>query len=1035
MSDMQLARYTFAIGGAGKELIYNMFGVSEEKQKNDKGEIIRKYVILKEKEWVLRELIRAKPNPTDVDINIIDTAKLEENKDRVIIALLNAKVVQIQNECRQDLSEGRRVGRVNFKYFLLTKGMVLQHINAMVDTQEIERIKKSQDITDDMKIWWMNDDQLGDEWNKKVIDHADIRNMDFQHGVLRKRAIAKALYYKAVTNGIFVPSTEVPTSDNIDIIIGIGGGTGSGIAIDLAISIKKIRNTANITIFGILSTRKEADEKSNSFAMLSELEYISLSKDIFKNIVLIPMEKTQFPGRQRSDTSFDKLLDEFDETFPSILISYHNTGTAQGLFDKVPNYAPFIVANAQVIRYDVVAMKKFKDKLFGIIQDKEKSLENANDIYNTIRNIVNEFYKNGRDMPLSDGDISIIKDRFQKFETLLKHEKFEKLKYNTIIELKKAVEDGMSAKFVDRPDNKADTIEKQVSRVRHQVHRRSVSISNFRDNVDRKLNDIIKKDIEMIDIMKDILGLTNRIYDSSIKDTLNAIIRADDQDTTTGLIEIEEKIKELDSKDKDIENKITTWHNTVRTNIECIILLNSSNSKLKENDIKIKTRLDEYIENIKLANKSRAVDNVQTDVRDILDQNKNILYKIGLEYKDIDPITKSINLLKELKRDYIEYTKIKGILGGSVRIVKGLRSAKEIIGDMDRIRNELMSHKIFSVEIKEKDNSISISISNIYKSNLEDMIDDKKKDKIKNISKETNNIFLPISNTSISNLEKKLKDIVAYQDINVKDIISEISKISEELHKFSVIYGNIKNISQIIGDHADRTHRYNEYIKNIETHINEMYNNDGRTATYALEIQPLDMFGVTGSNVNIADILKDEELIKMKEYLTDGVRRTINVGYNGLAKNTIVVADGKKKWREIRIMNSFMTIATILSPGDYGQEIRDEFLIDIDGRYDNWSSPWGDAWGISTVLFIKGVPLDNIQNITHPEGYYYAYKDTKSIFFHHAYMLETGKLIIRKEIFDFRKEEDKIKLLDDDKNKVEKTFIDNYEEVDIRKCL
>src|SRR3990167_3371396 len=184
MTDMKFPRYIFTIGGAGKELLFAML----------------------RKEWVLREILVPKADPTTVDITIIDTALDDENKDNDTIKEINEDITKISGEYSSRLTDStKNIGRIRITYELLTKRMTLTTPSSLVE------------IGDDIKT-----------------------------------AISKAIYYKAISANLFRPN--ILKNDQVDIIIGLGGGTGSGIAIDLANRLKIIQPTANITLFGILST-------------------------------------------------------------------------------------------------------------------------------------------------------------------------------------------------------------------------------------------------------------------------------------------------------------------------------------------------------------------------------------------------------------------------------------------------------------------------------------------------------------------------------------------------------------------------------------------------------------------------------------------------------------------------------------------------------------------------------------------------------------------------------------------------------------
>src|SRR3990167_2556762 len=225
MTDMKFPRYIFTIGGAGKELLFAML----------------------RKEWVLREILVPKADPTTVDITIIDTALDDENKDNDTIKEINEDITKISGEYSSRLTDStKNIGRIRITYELLTKRMTLTTPSSLVEIgDDIKTAKLA-------KIWWINDPELGDDWLNKVMNHENLRHLDFSKGVYRKRAISKAIYYKAISANLFRPN--ILKNDQVDIIIGLGGGTGSGIAIDLANRLKIIQPTANITLFGILST-------------------------------------------------------------------------------------------------------------------------------------------------------------------------------------------------------------------------------------------------------------------------------------------------------------------------------------------------------------------------------------------------------------------------------------------------------------------------------------------------------------------------------------------------------------------------------------------------------------------------------------------------------------------------------------------------------------------------------------------------------------------------------------------------------------
>jgi len=126
-------------------------------------------------------------------------------------------------------------------------------------------------------------------------------NLDFAKGVVRKRGLGKGIYYKAYSEDDEMSSiVDLPQKGEVAIIAGLGGGTGSGILVDLAYHLKEQHPTSEITLFGVLPNHTEGiKESTNAHAVLSELEHLRLEGDSpFEDYVLVPIDPTGFDGKK-----------------------------------------------------------------------------------------------------------------------------------------------------------------------------------------------------------------------------------------------------------------------------------------------------------------------------------------------------------------------------------------------------------------------------------------------------------------------------------------------------------------------------------------------------------------------------------------------------------------------------------------------------------------------------------------------------------------------------------------------------------------
>lgn len=1046
MPDMNFPRYMFAVGGAGKNLLYTIL----------------------EKEWVLKEIIKPKFAPTIVEVTIIDTAIDEENADRERIEKIDNNIKRLTEEYRSNLTntEGRVVGRIDISYMLLTKDMILQSPYDLIGVgKEVKRATGA-------SVWWINDpEKLGEDWQKKVINRENFKELNFTKGVYRKRAIGKAIYYKAVSEGKF--DIDLLQTAQVDILFGLGGGTGSGMAFDLAKKLKSIQPTADITLFGVMSTLEESpDEKANNFAMISEIEYGCLHGDTpFKDIIFIPMEVTRYPGRERASDRHESLLKEFDETVPYILMSYHNN-PAQRFF-VMPEYAPFIIATSQLVRYNVASIKRLKDKLIDALNDKDASLKDEDDIYNAIRKFIDEFYidepKSGQ---LPDEDKTFIKDdRFSRFKIVLDHQFFRELDYNSVKYLKKAVDAGIAG-------SGSDDIEKQISSIKAEVETISIGEEGYKEDADLRLHKILRKDVEIIGALKDLLSAANKIQNNVVRDTLKIIIKADEYSLGRKLNQIREELDKLNGRKKQLEGSVKTLEEDIKNYNDTIrIDIDKKNQEWKQNEIRnvqlidsvddmipmlnndivnLKNELEQYVTRINSANNIKNVETESTrNIENIVDRISQELEKIGSYYEDRGPITKSIINVKEFKKANIIAKKRLPIFDSVIGIVVKTgraKARKEATNRMMTRAAELNSDKIFGI----KDGVVSC----IYNYDVDRKTNERKVEIIDGIIKRTQemlpntapSLFLNIKDElsnpakrKLINIDELVKSNLGYdtdiqkKDLELKEKHIETNQISEYIRQFRSLETILKNNTPAIKRHSGNLKDYYAKIANIEKDVVAMHSAGRDVVRYIMEMQPTNIYKATLTGANINNILVDkDEASSLKQNLQGGLERTIDNRYNTLVRRVIETADNMKRWDKTKVMNTFVTMANI-DPNDIDSKRTITNAFSITGNnYSQWKCPSGDAWEVGIVLFIAGVPFDNIRNIIDPRaGYHRFYQNvdnSENIFFHHSYMLEEGKFVKRNKVFNIEDENDKILFLNSDKE-IKSMFLENYEEKDIKECL
>jgi len=1044
---MNFPRYIFAVGGAGKNLLYMTL----------------------EKEWILREIIKPQFSPTAIDITIIDTAIDEENEDRERIEKIENHIKILEDEYRSNIdsegSEGRIIGKIGISYMLLTKDMILQSPYDLIGIgKEVKRATGAD-------VWWINDpEKLGEDWQKRVINRENFKELNFTKGVYRKRAIGKAIYYKAVSEGKF--DIDLLQTAQVDILVGLGGGTGSGMAFDLAKKFKSIQPTADITLFGILSTLDESpDEKANNYAMISEIEYGYLNRDTpFKDIIFIPMEVTRYPGRERASDEHERLLKEFDETIPYILMAYHNN-PAQLFFANVPGYAPFIIATSQLVRYNVASIKRLKDKLIDAFNNKDSSLKDEEDIYIAIKKFIDEFYadiiKSGQ---LPDEDKTFIKDdRFSKFNTILGHKFFVELDYNSVKYLKRAVDAGIAG----ATGTTTEDIGKQISSIKGEVETISIGEDGYKEDADLRLHKILKKDIETIEVIKDLLDIVNKIQNNIVRETLKTIIKADEYSLGRKLNQIREELDKFNGKKKQLEGNSKTleeeiknfddsikkdidknnqeWQQNERKNIELLESIDDKVPVLINDFTDLKNKLKEFSLRINSLNN---IKNIEVEpifgIEDAVNKISQELEKIGMYYDDRNIMVKNLINIKELKKAHIEskkrlpiVDKILGIVVKTDRIKKQKESTNKVLLKS----TELNSDKIFEATINH-----GLSVSSVYQYNIEQKIENRKLDIIDGIIKRTSEIFQNADPKFFSELKGPLLNPAKRKMVDIREIVKsnlgyvgdinkrneilkerriEIDNISNSIYQLKSLENILKNNTAVVKRHSVNLKDYYTKIANIEKDVVAMHSVSRDVVKYIMEMQPTNIYKATLTDANINSILVDkDEVSSLKQNLKGGLERTIDNRYNVLLRRVIETADNMKRWDRTKVMNTFVTLAN-MEPDDIDARriITNAFSV-TSNNYSQWKCPSGDIWEVGIVLFVAGVPFDNIRNITDPRAGYHRYYENLSnsemIFFHHSYMLEKGKFVKRVKVFNLENEEDKLMFLQSDKD-VRSSFLQNYE--------
>ena len=342
------------IGGAGKKIVFELF----KEGTNDRFE----------HEWLLREAIepRGDDQLPGTQAYVIDTAKEEQAEDEKHVREINDRVKAYASS-EFDVSPGTLTTEVTYLN-------PLDHTsNKYKSSAGLSRPVTVNEIVDatELNAWWL-------EQSPHLLNEEE----NFLSGVNRRRAISKALFHASRTRaspyeaeGLFNITTSSGNPE-VSLVVSLGGGTGSGMFIELAKELNQ--RDIEVDLFAITPGRTEESRyTANAHAALSELEYLSISsenRNPFRGIILLPYA----PAKDLHE------VDRFQEAVVHTIVGYQNLDPVQQknkIEQDTHTYAPFTIAAPQTLRFDVGEARILKEQIDDWVESRMQLLDVESELY------------------------------------------------------------------------------------------------------------------------------------------------------------------------------------------------------------------------------------------------------------------------------------------------------------------------------------------------------------------------------------------------------------------------------------------------------------------------------------------------------------------------------------------------------------------------------------------------------------------------------------------------------------------------------
>jgi deoxyadenosine/deoxycytidine kinase len=550
VTSLKFPNKVYALGGAGKQMAFQLF----------------------EQDWFLTEASRPDGTNDTVDIHVLDTATEREEQDRQTATRISERAKRIASELRlQD--PGRTVREVTLDLVYITENVYNNQVADFIGRETVEHIRDNTSI----EQWWLTEDHLTDPNSP-----GDMFN--FSKGVIRRRALGKALFYKALAEDAtrMQDIFDLGGSDgppDVSLLAGLGGGTGSGQVIDVAKHIRQQNQDARITLFATLPATKEgSNERANAFAALSELEYLALPNtppsNPFNDIVLFPLNPTEHQG---GETTTQGLL-EFDEALGYALASYYNNADIDHPFAGANAFAPFTVAVPQVLRYSVQELHRAREIGHELLDHKRRVLQAERAIYTTIIEFLRARYDHrppGDAESLNQTDLDKLVYGIRDLKSLVTSPIFDQLEYEAITTGREILAGIYGEGDVDEKDIRPVIENEGISAVMDAVEfelegtgQEPGHLQEFEDIGDESLRRIIVEDLHHVQLLYELLRERKRIPPD--QDAIDRLLETfiDPETDRTIIRERWGKLNALLDDKREAVERLETEHREVERDVE-----------------------------------------------------------------------------------------------------------------------------------------------------------------------------------------------------------------------------------------------------------------------------------------------------------------------------------------------------------------------------------------------------------------------------------------------------------------------------------
>ncbi|TAJ45799.1 hypothetical protein CUJ86_03570 [Methanofollis fontis] len=475
---------------------------------------------LSEQEWLLDHFLG---KGRSLRLIGIDTDIQEKQRD---FNRLNSYIDSISKMKSLKGSDG---GDISVHYYCLPDNPVFRTKSTIIDGSS--DLSESIDRDNDHSVNNPSDPDPVNAYHSVVNDVCEGK-YDFSGGVSRQRAIGKL-----TLSGVLESDPDFTTAifagyGPVAIVAALGGGTGSGMFIDIAREIGSATGR-KIWFFGIVPSQEEGEiEQFNAIVALTELEYSNvLGEPIFDHTVLADITPTKYANEY--DPS-DRIIRNFDASFSYLLLN------ALALPEEVigpgvhtlTEYSSIISADAHVLRYPIgsyLELNRRAEELLksfeALFREYARQFEANNECYTSLSSnmermetMYREFFVEGENTEDSEGASRYVLHMVEGVFNLLDCECVRHHRYTVLDAISLSFRQMISVE--GNEENGSDRYQKLLDTLL------SIEeiLSAYEDTIispgEKKILDLIVDIFTHLKLLADIQGKILRIRDTDVRNLL-----------------------------------------------------------------------------------------------------------------------------------------------------------------------------------------------------------------------------------------------------------------------------------------------------------------------------------------------------------------------------------------------------------------------------------------------------------------------------------------------------------------------------------